>query len=222
MVRPSLSEDMLKCLRPREWLNDEVISYFIDKYLPQHDAVLSLDCQFFALIKLMQETKGHSYNSYLEYADIAGSVDWQKHRIFQFPVCMNGHWSTLAVENPFELVGPTVFYHMDSIAGYHKSDDVVRVVLKFIACEKLRYTRRKHSGKFQVERISTIPQQDNDYDCGLYVINHMRRISNAYRENPQLNGKKTIRSLCSGFTKQSCSQFRSNLIELFKSDDLVY
>ena len=143
------------------------------------------------------------------------------------PICQDGHWSFIVISNPMESLdfestrldhGRTSYYHVDSIAGYHDTDEVVGRIHRFISHELMRKNNFYHSNRYRKVPIPTDPQQNNSIDCGLYVT-HYIDVSNRFLiEYPHEALAKRIRGLCTHLDKSGCNKLRMSISNLIYAD----
>ncbi|KAE8900434.1 hypothetical protein PF005_g21963 [Phytophthora fragariae] len=148
----------------RQWLNDNTINFYL-QYLTQtvaSDDVLFMDpavvsCQL------------HQCEDEDEFQDLARGVNLAERQLCLIPVTDNdslggnsSHWSLL-------LFADGEFRHFDSSAG-HNQHAARRVAKSF---ELLLKATGRHDGEGAADRVEEVPdapQQQNGYDCGMYVL----------------------------------------------------
>lgn len=199
-----VTRDDLSCLNPKPWLNDIVISYFIYRYIPSNPDILSLDCQFFGNLTMNAKLRTYGWDGYLQYCGMTDTLNWATHRYVQIPINMNSHWSFVVIENAMGVDGKTIFYHVDSLPGYHDSAAICSSVIKFLANEKLRKMKQKHSMQYKTMKVQCNPTQDNGYDCGVFMVYYMRALAHVVAADSAINLGKQITRLCSGLDGKKC------------------
>jgi len=204
----------ISSLRPRTWLNDVVISYYIRRYFPVCRWVYNFDCQFFAFVRLNQALSGFDYDSFLKYCNVTNKLNWEDYKYVQVPVCFDFHWSFVVIENAYEEIGLTTFFHVDSIRGFHNTRALSSVLINYISCEKKLKKGIAHSMKYKQVSVSTDPQQRNSFDCGIFVLHYMEKINQQLLEDPTLTLSKRIRELCMGLKPRRCNTLRSSVVKL--------
>ncbi|CAH0476251.1 unnamed protein product [Peronospora belbahrii] len=148
----------------REWLNDNAMNFYL-QYLTQTRAssdILLMDPAVVSCLLHQCENKD-------EYEDLARGLNLMMRRVCIIPVTDNNtlddnssHWSLL-------LYCDGHFRHLDSNAGHnqHAAQQVAK------AFELLLQSIGRHDGdgaSDRVEEAIDVPQQQNGYDCGIYVL----------------------------------------------------
>lgn len=214
----------LRCLQPKAWLNDTVVSYYISRYIPRYDGVYNFDCQLYAPILSHERCVGTSYDKYLKLCGLTEPFEWEKYRYIQIPCAQDGHWSLLVLENPFELAqvsskelyaAQTSIYHVDSISGYHNTQEIANRVMRYVGYEMYKKTGKAHSKKFRLVSVATDPQQENGSDCALYVIHYMTEINRIVHETPAIVLREKIRAICKSLDSEKCNKLRQSMRNLF-------
>lgn len=158
------------CLRPRTWLNDEVVNFYMamlqerDERLSKANPNRTTSHYFnsFFMTKL-QEGNGYSY---------AGVKRWSKKfdllskdKIF-VPININNtHW-TLAVV----YIQKKEIHYYDSMSGSGRK--YLQPLLNWVrddAKDKKNVDIDTTQWKL-LDRMDYVPQQENGYDCGMFVI----------------------------------------------------
>ncbi|OWZ07959.1 Ubiquitin1-specific protease [Phytophthora megakarya] len=148
----------------REWLNDNAINFYL-QYLTQTAAsseVLLLDP---AVVSCLL----HQCQDEDEYQDLASGVNLTHRRLCAIPVTDNealggasSHWSLL-------LYSDGQFRHFDSSSG-HNQRAAKRVAQAFELLLRSAGRRDGDGAASRVEEVADAPQQQNSYDCGMYVL----------------------------------------------------
>ncbi|EGZ10304.1 ubiquitin1-specific protease [Phytophthora sojae] len=148
----------------RQWLNDNAVNFYL-QFLTQtvaSDDVLLMDP---AVVSCLL----HQCEDEDEFQDLARGVNLAQRRLCLVPVTDNdllggdsSHWSLL-------LFAKGEFRHFDSSAG-HNRHAARRVARSF---EHLLKATGRHDGDGAADRVEEVqdaPQQQNGYDCGVYVL----------------------------------------------------
>ncbi|KAG6965909.1 hypothetical protein JG688_00007000 [Phytophthora aleatoria] len=152
----------------REWLNDNAINFYL-QYLTQTVALCNVLLMDPAVVSCLL----HQCEDEDEYQDLAAGLDLTSRQLCIIPVTDNdalggdsSHWSLL-------LYSDGKFQHFDSSSGHNKHR-ARRVAESF---ELLLQAAGKHDGDGAtgintrlVEEVQDAPQQQNGYDCGMYVL----------------------------------------------------
>ncbi|KAK1555363.1 hypothetical protein Q3G72_025380 [Acer saccharum] len=183
-------------LAPGAYLTSPIMNFYI-RYLQQQASPANralYDCHFFNtyFYKKLKEAvsyKGVDKNSFF----IKFRRWWKGVNIFHkayvlIPIHEDLHWSLviISIPNKEEESGPIIL-HLDSL-GLHSSRSVFNNIKSFLK-EEWNYLNEevspsdlpiadriwKHLPRRIDERIITVPQQKNDYDCGLFVLFFMER-----------------------------------------------
>ncbi|CAN4123954.1 unnamed protein product [Withania somnifera] len=117
---------------------------------------------------------------------------WKGVNIFEkayifLPIHENLHWSLviICIPDKEDLSGPIIL-HLDSL-GLHRSSSLFRTTKKFLI-EEWKFLRQEVVADLPIadkiwenlpdriqKNIIPVPQQGNDYDCGLFVLFFMER-----------------------------------------------
>ncbi|XP_030496698.2 ubiquitin-like-specific protease 1D isoform X1 [Cannabis sativa] len=184
------------CLAPQCYLASTIMSFYM-RYLQQHASPTNRamhDCHFFNTffynkLKEAVSNKGNGKDFFTKLRRWWKGVNiFQKEYIF-VPINEDLHWSLAIICNPDpkEESGPIVL-HLDSL-GLHSSKSVFQNIKRFLR-EEWQYLDQQatSSSDFPLpesiwrnlpnkitDKIITVPQQRNDYDCGLFVLFFMER-----------------------------------------------
>jgi Ulp1 family protease len=134
------------------------------------------------------------------------------------PIHYNLHWSLLCVANPFETERQgTALYVVDSRGSHHDVEVVAKKLIPLLKKKTKQVVMRKHSGRFQVVQVATKPQQENDNDCGIYVLHYLQVIRNVVEANGVDYFANHVGSICRGFTAEMCRRDRKELLTILNS-----
>ena len=226
-IKRKIDRADMDCLKKGQRINGFVLSFFIRKYLPKCDNVHIFCDQIYGMLINMENKHGKSYEDYLKFCDLTEQFDWAKYKYIQIPICQDGHWSFIVISNPMESLdfestrldhGRTSYYHVDSIAGYHDTDEVVGRIHRFMSHELMRKNNFHHSNRYRKVPVPTDPQQKNSIDCGLYVIHYINVINRFLIEHPHEALAKRIRGLCTHLDKSGCNKLRMSISNLIYAD----
>ncbi|XP_024022610.1 ubiquitin-like-specific protease ESD4 [Morus notabilis] len=166
-----ITGQLLQCLRPGAWLNDEVINVYLEllKEREKRDPKKFLKCHFFNTFfyKKLISGNGYDYKSVRRWTTQRklgyGLIDCDK--IF-VPVHKEIHWC-LAVINKKE----EKFQYLDSLKG--RDTQVMKVLPRYYVDEV-----KDKSGKvidissWKHEFVDDLPEQENGFDCGVFMIKY--------------------------------------------------
>ncbi|KAF8052354.1 hypothetical protein N665_1569s0009 [Sinapis alba] len=167
-----ISGEVLQCLTPSAWLNDEVINVYLEllKERETREPKKYLKCHFFNTFfyKKLVSDSGYNYKAVrrwttqrkLGYALIDCDM------IF-VPIHRGVHW-TLAVINNRDRK----FLYLDSLNGFDSK--ILNALAKYLGDEA-----KEKSGKdidvssWDMEFVEDLPQQQNGYDCGMFMLKYI-------------------------------------------------
>ena len=159
-----LYESDVALFASRQWLNDTAINFYL-QYLTHTCAPSDTLLMDPAVVSCLL----HQCLDEDEYSDLARGLDLLSRRVCIVPVTDNeslgggsSHWSLL-------LYRDGSFRHFDSSSGHNKHA-AKRVAKSF---ERLLHAAGRQDGdgaSGRVEEVVDAPQQQNSYDCGVYVL----------------------------------------------------
>ncbi|XP_015059351.1 ubiquitin-like-specific protease ESD4 [Solanum pennellii] len=165
-----ITGEILQCLRPGAWLNDEVINVYLEllREREKREPQKFLKCHFFNTFfykKLTSGTGGYNYQSVRRWTSQRklGYSLLECDKIF-VPIHKEIHWC-LAVINKKDQK----FQYLDSLRG--KDRNVLKVLATYFVDEV-----KDKSGKYidvsswMEEFVEDLPEQKNGYDCGVFMI----------------------------------------------------
>ncbi|XP_024996446.1 putative ubiquitin-like-specific protease 1B isoform X2 [Cynara cardunculus var. scolymus] len=168
----TITGEVLQCLRPRAWLNDEVINVYLEllKERENREPKKFLKCHFFNTFfykKLASGRTGYDYKSVRRWTTQKklgyGLLECDK--IF-VPIHKEIHWC-LAVINKKE----GKFQYLDSLRGADKK--VLRVLAKYVTDEVKDKTGKDIDvTSWDQEFVTDLPNQENGFDCGMFMIKY--------------------------------------------------
>ncbi|KAK3128011.1 hypothetical protein QOZ80_7AG0581430 [Eleusine coracana subsp. coracana] len=167
-----VTKEKLQCLRPRGWLNDEVINLYIEllQERAEREPTRFLKCHFFNTFfykKLTSGIAGYDYQSVRRWTTFKklgyGLIECEK--IF-VPVHRGAHWC-LAVIN----VKDKTFQYLDSLGGM--GHDVLRVLARYIMDELKDKNNIEIDISSWLEVSDNLPLQQNGWDCGMFMLKYI-------------------------------------------------
>ncbi|XP_043724692.1 ubiquitin-like-specific protease 1D isoform X2 [Telopea speciosissima] len=186
----------IDCLAPEAFLSSTIMNFYI-RYLqrpvsptgrPMGDYHF-FNTYFYKKLKEAVSCKKSEKDAFMKFRRWWKGVNiFQKAYIF-LPIHENLHWSLVIICNleKDDESGQIILLHLDSL-GYHNSFDIFEDIRSFLK-EEWKYlseevaapdpsigdrVRRNLRSKI-CEKIITVPQQRNDYDCGIFVLYFMER-----------------------------------------------
>ncbi|KAL4570293.1 hypothetical protein LXL04_025945 [Taraxacum kok-saghyz] len=167
-----ITGEVLRCLEPGQWLNDEVINVYLEllKERENKEPKKFLKCHFFNTFfykKLTGGNTGYDYKSVRRWTTQRklGYSLLECDKIF-IPVHKSIHWC-LAIINKKE----EKFQYLDSLGGIDKQ--VMRVLAKYIVDEvKDKNGEDIDVTSWKQEYVKDLPKQRNGHDCGVFMIKY--------------------------------------------------
>ncbi|KAF0931636.1 hypothetical protein E2562_005594 [Oryza meyeriana var. granulata] len=233
-----LSHADIKCLEPESLLSSPILNFYI-MYLSGQTPPTSrlggkyhiFNTYFFSKLEaLTSKVDKDAY--FLNLRRWWRGVDIFQKAYIIFPVHADAHWSLVIICMPAkeDQSGPTIL-HLDSLK-FHSSRFILSTVERFLK-EEWNYLNKTGSLEdFQLHesvwknlprkirrRAVTVPQQGNEYDCGVFVLYYMRRF---IEEAPErLNNKDLSNMFGEGwFQPEEASalrkEMRAQLLKLFE------
>ncbi|KAF5786732.1 putative Ulp1 peptidase [Helianthus annuus] len=189
----AISKRDFQLLQPEKFINDTIVDFYIEylKQIKPADArVHFFNSFFFRKLADFDENQSRSIDfkeAFQRVRKWTKKVDiFQKDYIF-IPVNFRLHWSLIIICHPGEVAHFTddemesslkvpCILHMDSIKGHHRG---LEPCIKYYLWEEWKERNTDAS-----EHISTkiqdlrfirleVPQQENSYDCGLFMLHYM-------------------------------------------------
>ncbi|CAO2821966.1 unnamed protein product [Amaranthus hypochondriacus] len=168
-----ITGEILQCLRPGEWLNDEVINVYLEllKERERREPKKFLNCHFFNTFfykKLIGGRNGYDYKAVRRWTTQRklgyGLVDCEK--VIFVPIHKEVHWC-LAVINKKDKS----FQYLDSLGG---RDLQVLVLLSKYYVDEVKDKGGQHIdvSEWKLECVDDLPEQHNAFDCGVFMIKY--------------------------------------------------
>ncbi|XP_010486220.1 PREDICTED: ubiquitin-like-specific protease 1A isoform X2 [Camelina sativa] len=164
---------ILRCLKPGEWLNDEVINLYMVllKEREAREPKKFLKCHFFNTFfftKLVNSGTGYNYGAVRRWTSMKRLGYYLKDcdKIF-IPIHMNIHW-TLAVIN----IKDRKFQYLDSFKG--REPKILDALARYFVDEVNDKSKvdLDVSG-WRQEFVQDLPMQRNGYDCGMFMLKYI-------------------------------------------------
>ncbi|KAE9595063.1 putative Ulp1 peptidase [Lupinus albus] len=193
----SISKRDVELLRPETFINDTIIDFYI-KYLKnkipdrEQDRFHFFNCFFFRKLADLDKDPSSACDGKAAFQRVR---KWTRRvNLFEkdyiiIPINYSLHWSLIVICHPGEVVCfkeeefkesskvPCIL-HMDSLKGSHKG---LKNVFQSYLCEewKVRHNNVADDDvlKFLHLRFISLelPQQENFYDCGLFLLHYVER-----------------------------------------------
>ncbi|KAI3713766.1 hypothetical protein L1987_72352 [Smallanthus sonchifolius] len=166
----TISGEVLRCLRPKAWLNDEVINVYLEllKEREKKEPKKFLKCHFFNTFfykKLISGRAGYDYKAVRRWTTQRklGYSLLECDKIF-VPVHKQIHWCLAVIDKKEEKI-----QYLDSLGGIDKQ--VMRVLARYIVDEvKDKNGEDIDVTSWQQEYVTDLPNQENGFDCGVFMI----------------------------------------------------
>ncbi|KAK4372589.1 hypothetical protein RND71_007973 [Anisodus tanguticus] len=167
-----ITGEMLQCLRPGAWLNDEVINVYLEllKEREKREPKKFLKCHFFYTFfykKLISGKGGYNYQPVKRWTSQRklGYCLFECDKIF-VPIHKQDHWCLAVINKKDEK-----FQYLDSLGG--RDDQVLRVLARYFIDEV-----KDKNGKdidiisWKLEFVENLPEQENGFDCGMFMLKY--------------------------------------------------
>ncbi|KQK18399.1 hypothetical protein BRADI_1g42280v3 [Brachypodium distachyon] len=203
-----LSDDDIKCLEPESLLSSPIMNFYIMYLQGPMSSISTLrgkfhifNTYFFSKLEALT-SKDDKASYFLKLRRWWKGVDIFQKSYILLPVHADTHWSLVIICMPAkeDQSGPIIL-HLDSLK-FHRSRLIFSVVERFLK-EEWKYLNENCSlaecpiqekvwkslpRKIEKKPIE-VPQQDNEYDCGLFVLYYMQRF---IEEAPERLHKKEL------------------------------
>ena len=215
-VWTEIKECEVRCLEPEQWLNDLVMSYYIRRHIQPKASkrTFVFGCSLFVVMQnafnVSQGKKTIEENKELwkKTCAFTRTFPWHLYDHIIFPVHMEYHWSLAVVENPLGKDNcDTIIGHVDSIQDMHKSEEVAKRIMAYLRLEALQKYGSEHQHNSQIMKVTTRPNQENGYDCGLYVLHYAERFAEITGE-ARFTMKRSLQSRSGGFDSDGAIDLR--------------
>uniref|UniRef100_A0A5B7A0F3 Putative ubiquitin-like-specific protease ESD4 isoform X1 n=1 Tax=Davidia involucrata TaxID=16924 RepID=A0A5B7A0F3_DAVIN len=167
-----ITGEVLQCLKPGEWLNDEVINVFLEllKEREKREPKKFLKCHFFNTFfykKLIGGRSGYDFKSVRR---------WTSHRKLGYcllecdkifvPIHKEIHWCLAVINKKDEK-----FQYLDSLKGV--DSQVLKVLARYYVDEvKDKSGEDIDVSSWKQEYVKDLPGQQNGFDCGMFMIKY--------------------------------------------------
>uniref|UniRef100_A0A8C7Z7R9 Ubiquitin-like protease family profile domain-containing protein n=1 Tax=Oryzias sinensis TaxID=183150 RepID=A0A8C7Z7R9_9TELE len=158
----TLSLEDLSTLEEQNWLNDQIINMYGE------------------LIMEATEHKVHFFNSFFHKQLVAKGYDgvkrWTKKVdlfskwLLLIPIHLEIHWSLVTVTMATKTIS---YYDSQGIVFRHTTDNI----MKYLQNEAREKKQAAFQKGWKITIIRGIPQQKNDSDCGVFVLEYCRCLS---------------------------------------------
>ena len=172
----SVMRKSIRTLRPREWLNDEVINYYYFMLAKRDEALTAANpvrkrnhfFKSFFFTKLFDEeaTKEYTYKNVKEWSNkVPGNDIFALDKVLFACNVLHTHWTCVVI---FMQEKRIQFYDSMRGDGYHYSDGLLKYLKDEWAAKK--GGELPDAEKWRVVGAETVvPWQNNGYDCGVFT-----------------------------------------------------
>ncbi|KAL2459653.1 Ubiquitin-like-specific protease ESD4 [Forsythia ovata] len=167
-----ITGEILQCLKPGAWLNDEVINLYLDllKEREKMEPQKFLKCHFFNTFfykKLIGGRGGYNFQSVRRWTTQKklGYSLLECDKIF-VPIHKEVHWCLAIINKKDEK-----FQYLDSLRGVDAK--VMKVLAKYYVDEvKDKSGTDININSWEQEYVVDLPEQENGFDCGMFMIKY--------------------------------------------------
>ncbi|KAG6428127.1 hypothetical protein SASPL_112376 [Salvia splendens] len=167
-----ISGEILQCLRPGAWLNDEVINVYLGLLKERENRAPEkfLKCHFFNTFfykKLSNGRGGYNFQSVRRWTTQRklGYSLLECDKIF-VPIHKGNHWCLAVINKKDEK-----FQYLDSLGG--RDYQVLNALAKYFVDEvKDKSGKDIDLNSWEKEFVTELPEQLNGYDCGVFMIKY--------------------------------------------------
>ena len=174
-------------LNPRFWLNDSIITFAYEYYNNVlfkdisknigyiHSATLSVISMMLSYIDVNDNDEINDLKDSFIGANLNKSILFIPINDGNSTTKVSGsHWSLMIYENK-----NNTFYYIDSVSGNGNYNEAIQFIKKhFKWINKFFYNNKLD--KYKIIKRNDTPKQTNGYDCGMYLIENSRIISQYY------------------------------------------
>ncbi|XP_074335029.1 uncharacterized protein LOC141672353 isoform X1 [Apium graveolens] len=225
----------MECLAPETYLTSTIMNFYI-RYLQQPTFTIENDrCSYHIFTtyfyeKLKAAVQNMNNDMEKKYAKFRrwwkGVNIFEKAYIF-LPINENHHWSLviICIPDKEDECGP-ILLHLDSL-GFHISSSIFENIKRFLEKEWAYLNDKETSSNYPIEdriwkilpqrieeKVIMVPQQKNDYDCGLFVLFFIQRFIEDAPE--RLKKKDLARFGKQWFSPKEASDLRLKIRVLLK------
>ncbi|XP_043704056.1 ubiquitin-like-specific protease 1D [Telopea speciosissima] len=227
----------IACLAPEAFLSSIIMNFYI-RYLrrlvsptgrPRGDYHF-FNTYFYEKLKEAVSDKRSQKDAFVKFRRWWKGVNIFQKAYILLPIHEKKHWSLLIICNPEkdEESGHIILLHLDSL-GCHTSSEIFENIRRFLK-EEWKYVSEEVApldpsigdGEWRnlqdkiTERRIMVPQQKNDYDCGIFVLYFMERF---IEEAPERIKKKNIPMFGERwFEPEEASGLRERIRELLNEE----
>ncbi|XP_073142360.1 ubiquitin-like-specific protease ESD4 [Henckelia pumila] len=167
-----ITGEILRCLSPGAWLNDEVINVYLEllKERESRNPQKFLKCHFFNTFfykKLISGRGGYNFQSVRRWTTHKklGYSLLECDKIF-VPIHQEIHWCLAVINKKDEK-----FQYLDSLKGV--DSQVLNVLARYYVDEvKEKCGKELNVSLWNREFVKDLPNQENGFDCGVFMVKY--------------------------------------------------
>ncbi|KAI3812110.1 hypothetical protein L1987_16815 [Smallanthus sonchifolius] len=214
----------MECLAPEAYISSIIMNFYI-RYLQQSESATCHYHFFNTYFYNKLEKLSHKEDSFLKFRKWWKGVNIFEKAYILLPIHENAHWSLVIIclPNKEDELGP-ILLHLDSL-GLHDSLSIFGNIKSFLK-EEWSYLRKTETildppltdeiwedlDSRVDHRKVMVPQQKNDYDCGLFVLFYMESF---IKEAPVRFRKENLSMFSKQwFRPQEASNLRAKIYDL--------
>ena len=166
-----MTVEQFRCLKPESWLNDQVINFYMDllqdRDQKNHRKGSKINSHFFNTFfmeKMFNSAQKYNYENVMRWSKSFNV--FEKDKVF-IPINRNNnHWILIVI---FIQQQKIIYY--DSIADINKAKLYLYLTARWLIDEaKIKNHKIEINDWKLINAGKNIPQQNNGYDCGMYVL----------------------------------------------------
>ncbi|KAK6254500.1 hypothetical protein SCA6_015805 [Theobroma cacao] len=173
--------EVLQCLKPGAWLNDEVINLYLEllKERENREPEKFLKCHFFNTFfykKLVSPETGYNFRAVKRWTSQRklGYCLFDCDKIF-VPIHKDIHWCLAVINNKDQK-----FQYLDSLKG--RDAKVLSSLAKYFVEEVKDKTGKDIDVRsWEREYVEDLPAQENGFDCGMFMLKYIDFYSRGLR-----------------------------------------
>uniref|UniRef100_A0A1D1YMT3 Ubiquitin-like-specific protease ESD4 n=1 Tax=Anthurium amnicola TaxID=1678845 RepID=A0A1D1YMT3_9ARAE len=168
-----ITREVIQCLRPGAWLNDEVINLYFElvKERERREPKKFLKCHFFNTFfykKLISGRDNYDYRAVKRWTTQRklgyGLIECDK--IF-VPIHKEIHWCLAVIDVKDERL-----LYLDSLGGMDAN--ALRVLARYFVDEvKDKSNKTIDMTSWKLEPVDNLPLQKNGWDCGMFMLKYV-------------------------------------------------
>jgi len=166
-----MTVEKFRCLKPESWLNDQVINFYMDllqdrdkKNSKQGSKITSHFFNTFFMEKMFNSAQKYNYENVMRWTKSFNV--FEKDKVFIPINRSNNHWILIVV---FIQQQKIIYY--DSIADVNKAKLYLYLTARWLIDEAKSKNHKIEINDWKlINAGKNIPQQNNGYDCGMYVL----------------------------------------------------